>query len=84
MHEGIVRLLQNVRFIPDLKRNLIFLGQLSTSRHTIKIEDENKVANGSLIVIRGRMQHSLFELIGETCVNKSRARLVAKDDKMKL
>ena len=45
--DGIVRLLRNVLLVPDLKRNLIYLGVLDDAGYWFKAE------NGSLKVLKG-------------------------------
>jgi len=47
--------LHNVRHIPALKRNLIFVGQLDDERHYTTFEDGAwKVTKGNLVVARGK------------------------------
>lgn len=51
MHNGIERILQQVRCVPELKRNLISLGMLDMNGHSFKAE------NSSLKVLKGSDCH---------------------------
>lgn len=63
MHDGEDRVLQNVRFVPELKMNLISLGTLETNGCTFKSENGvMKVTRGSLVVMKGIMVNSLYVL----------------------
>ncbi|GJY59159.1 retrovirus-related pol polyprotein from transposon TNT 1-94 [Tanacetum coccineum] len=49
--------LQNVRYIPELKRNLISLGTLDRESYTVKLQNGRvKVIKGSLMVLSGTMK----------------------------
>ncbi|KAL0552306.1 hypothetical protein IC582_011414 [Cucumis melo] len=66
-HDGMVRILTNVRYVPKLKRNLISLGELDRSGCTIKSEiGVMKVTKGSLVKLRGTLRHGLYVLEGTT------------------
>ncbi|KAL4029866.1 hypothetical protein IC575_008094 [Cucumis melo] len=66
-HDGMVRILTNVRYVPKLKRNLISLGELDRSGCTIKSENGvMKVTKGSLVKLRGTLRHGLYVLEGTT------------------
>ncbi|KAL4031342.1 hypothetical protein IC575_009619 [Cucumis melo] len=72
-HDGMVRILTNVRYVPKLKRNLISLGELDRSGCTIKSENGvMKVTKGSLVKLRGTLRHGLYVLEG-TIVSGSAA-----------
>ena len=63
MQDDIERTLTNVRHIPELKRNLIFLGTLDMTSCTIKVENGvSKVYKGSLVVMKGVRVNSLYLL----------------------
>lgn len=47
MHDGSYKILQQVRYVPDLKRNLISLGTLESNGHSFKSE------NGIMRVLKG-------------------------------
>ena len=53
MHNGVEKVLSNVRFIPELKRNLISLRALHELGYVIKLEASLvKVMRGSLLVMK--------------------------------
>ncbi|KAK9179751.1 hypothetical protein WN943_028956 [Citrus x changshan-huyou] len=57
MSDGIIRELDNVRHIPELKRNLISLSMLDKAGCCIRLESSSlKVIKGSLIMMKGVMQ----------------------------
>ncbi|KAL8137788.1 hypothetical protein V2J09_003789 [Rumex salicifolius] len=61
MHDGIVRTLMDVRHVPDLRKNIIYLGLI----------DENeilKVVNGSLVVMKGICHGNWYNLIGNIVI----------------
>jgi len=54
MVNGIVRELKEVRYIPQLKRNLIFIGALKTLGLVVSIrEGVLKMTKGSMVVMKG-------------------------------
>ena len=54
MYNGVEKVLENVRYIPELKRNLISLGMLDELGYVIKAEiGMLKISKGSLIVMKG-------------------------------
>lgn len=66
MHDGVVRILSSVRFIPDLRRNLISLGTLDKMGY--KYGSENgvmKVFKGDIPVIKANLRNGLYHLQGE-------------------
>ena len=63
MFDGMVRTLSNVRHVPGLRKNLIFLGTLDKIGCRITCEDGlMKVAKGSLVVMKGKMNASFYAL----------------------
>ncbi|GKA40987.1 retrovirus-related pol polyprotein from transposon TNT 1-94 [Tanacetum coccineum] len=51
--------LENVRYIPELKRNLISLGTLDRESYTVKLQNGRvKVIKGSLMVLSGTMKEN--------------------------
>ena len=61
MHNGVKKLIANVRFIPELKRNLISLGMLDKLRFAIKIEARTvKIMKGSLLVMKGIKKNGIY------------------------
>nr|GEZ18478.1 retrovirus-related Pol polyprotein from transposon TNT 1-94 [Tanacetum cinerariifolium] len=57
MKDGSSFVLENVRYIPELKRNLIFLGTLDREGYTMKLQNGRvKVVKGFLMVLSGTMK----------------------------
>ncbi|GKE93699.1 retrovirus-related pol polyprotein from transposon TNT 1-94 [Tanacetum coccineum] len=55
--DGSSFMLENVRYIPELKRNLISLGTLDREGYTVKLQNGRvKVIKGSLMVLSGTMK----------------------------
>lgn len=72
MHDGMERLLKEVRYIPKLKRNLISLVMLNQSDCTFKSEYGTlKVAKGSLMVMKGIIKNGLYTLVGKTIIGEA-------------
>ena len=65
MFDGMVRTLTDVRYVPDLKKNLISLGSLDKIGCRSTCEGEvMKVARRSLVVMKGTLNGSLNALEG--------------------
>ena len=64
-HDGVERILQEVRYVPKLERNLISLGELDKKGYTFKGENGIlKVIKGSMVVIRGCKKNGLYSVEG--------------------
>ena len=69
MYNGVEKMLENVRYIPELKRNLISLGMLDELGYVIKAEaGVLKISKGSLIVMKGVKKNGIYSLLGSTVV----------------
>ncbi|KAH1122081.1 hypothetical protein J1N35_005241 [Gossypium stocksii] len=67
IHNGTIRTLSNVRYVPDLRKNLISLSNLDLKGCKINIESSGiKVSRGSLIFFKGKRTGSLYILEGST------------------
>ncbi|GKA21706.1 retrovirus-related pol polyprotein from transposon TNT 1-94 [Tanacetum coccineum] len=66
MKDGSSFMLENVRYIPELKRNLISLGTLDREGYTVKLHNGRvKVIKGSLMVLSGTiMENCVYSLDG--------------------
>nr|GEV26563.1 retrovirus-related Pol polyprotein from transposon TNT 1-94 [Tanacetum cinerariifolium] len=73
--------LHNVRYIPELKRNLISLGTLEKEGFTVKLQsDKVKVINGSRVVLSEiRRDNCVYSLDGHTIVGELNASVEEKD-----
>ena len=70
MYDGIIRTLKDVRYIPNLKKNLISLGQLDIYGLTHKVERGiMNVMKGSIVVMKTERKNGLFKLLGDTCIH---------------
>lgn len=68
--DGVTRILQEVRHVPELKRNLISLGMLDAHGYGYKAEGGVlKVTKGSLVVMKGRLENGLYLLQGRAIVD---------------
>lgn len=84
MANGCQRTIRSVRYVPDLKRNLLSIGMLDADGFNIKVENGiMKVQKGSLTVMKGSRRDGLYILEGETIAGTSDA-TSAKEDKTRL
>ena len=66
---GVEKVLTHVRYVPELRRNLISLGMLDELGYVIKLESGSlKVLKGSLVVMKGVKRNGIYSLIGSTVV----------------
>ena len=53
--------LKDVRHVPDIRLNLIFIGRLNDEGFTNSFgESKWKLIKGSLVVVRGKIQNTLY------------------------
>ena len=63
MFEGMIRELKEVRYVSQLKRNLILVGALKTLSLEVSIKDAIlKMTKGSMVVLKGIRQNNLYYL----------------------
>lgn len=66
MWDETFRTLENVRLVPELRRNLISLGMLDLNRGSYKSENGIlEVMKGSIVVLQGILKQGLYILQGE-------------------
>ncbi|KAK0579981.1 hypothetical protein LWI29_034466 [Acer saccharum] len=71
MYDGMVRVFRDVRYVPNLKRNLISLGTLDEGGYTYKAEKSVlKASKGSLVILKGDKKNGLYVLRGEVVTNE--------------
>lgn len=67
MFDNQVRELSSVRYVPDLKRNLISLGVFDKAEYICKLENDSmKIIKGAMVKARGSLQNGLYVLEGST------------------
>ncbi|KAG8499139.1 hypothetical protein CXB51_005544 [Gossypium anomalum] len=73
MHDGTIRTLSNVRYEPDLRKNLISLSILDLKGYRINIKSSDiKVSRGALVLLKGKRTGSLYILEGATVTGEIR------------
>ncbi|XP_047160823.1 uncharacterized mitochondrial protein AtMg00300-like [Vigna umbellata] len=61
--------LQDVRYVPELKRNLISISSFDLGGYTMKVEDGvMRVYSGDSEVVKGRRKNGLYILEGSTVI----------------
>ena len=71
MFDGVVRVLSNVRHVPDLRKNLISLGVLDDLGYSYSSKGGiMKITKGALMVMKGQKVSTLYRLIGNTVVGR--------------
>ena len=71
MFDGVVRVLSNVRHVPDLRKNLIPLGILDDLGYSYSSKGGTmKITKGALMVMKGQKINTLCRLIGNTVAGR--------------
>uniref|UniRef100_A0A803PEB6 GAG-pre-integrase domain-containing protein n=1 Tax=Cannabis sativa TaxID=3483 RepID=A0A803PEB6_CANSA len=64
------RVLKDVRLVPNLKRNLIFVGMLDDQGFLVKVENGiMKICKGYMVVTKCRKSNEIYPLEGATMTN---------------
>ncbi|GKD06155.1 retrotransposon protein, putative, ty1-copia subclass [Tanacetum coccineum] len=81
LKDGSSFVLHNVRYIPELKRNLISLGTLEKEGYTVKMQSGKiKVINGSRVILSGiRRDNCVYSLDGHAMTGELNASVEEKD-----
>jgi hypothetical protein len=68
MSDGVVRTLEDLRHIPEMKNNLISLGTLDSKGYSYKSENViMKVSNGAMVVMTSqKISSNVYKLLGNT------------------
>ena len=85
MFDGVIRDLTDVRYVPQMKKNIISVGAVESK--DLKLTLENgilKIANGSMIVMKGARDRNLYYLKGSTVTSALTASVDSDDDTTKL
>ena len=85
MFDGMIRELKEVRYVPQLKRNLISLGALKTLGLEVSIKDGVlKMTKGSMVVLKGVRRNNLYYLKGSTVTGQVATSTDTDDDSTRL
>ena len=85
MFDGVIRKLNDVRYVPRLKKNLISLGILDVSGYRIILKGGNlKVARGALVAIKGTRRGSIYYLNRTTIIEHAAVASSKEQDISKL
>ena len=69
MFDGLVRILKNVRHIPDLRKSLLSLDALKAQEYKFSGTDGTlKVTKGSIIVLKAERTMNLYKVIRSTVI----------------
>jgi len=85
MFDGVIRDLTDVRYVPQMKKNIISVGAVESK--DLKLTLENgilKIAKGSMIVMKGARDRNLYYLKGSTVTSALAASVDSDDDTTKL
>lgn len=85
MHDGIVKPIKNVRYVPNLKRNLITLEILEDDGDVFK-SNKNilKVMKGSLVVLKVSKRNGLYYLLEKIVITQDPSSFTVTENKSKL
>ena len=65
MYDGVTRDLKQVRFVPDLRRNLISLGIIDQLGCNIKAENgQIEIIEKGVVIMKGIIRNGLYVLVG--------------------
>ncbi|KAK2982865.1 hypothetical protein RJ640_025051 [Escallonia rubra] len=69
--DGIVKTLGDVRYIPDLKKNLISLDTLDSINYSKSIKGgDMKVSKGAVVIMKGQKTGNFYKLMGNTVIGR--------------
>jgi hypothetical protein len=82
MSDGVVRTLEEVRHIPNMRKNLISLGTLDSKGYSYKSENGiMKVSKGAMVVMTGqKISSNVYKLLGNTILGGVAAVAESEDD----
>ena len=85
MFDGVVRKLKDVRYVPDLKKNLVSLHVLDANGYRIILEGGNlKVSRGALVAIKRTRRGGIYYLNGTTIIGHAAVASSKEQDISKL
>ena len=85
MFDGMIRELKDVRYIPQLKRNFIFVDALETVGLEVSIKDGIlKMTKSSMVVLKGVRRNNLYYLKGSTVTRQVTTSTDSENDSTRL
>ena len=85
MFDGMIRKLKKVRYVPQLKRNLISVGALEALGLVVSIkEGVLKMTKGSMVVLKAVRRNNLYYLNGSTVTGQVAASTGSDEDLTRL
>ena len=85
MFDGVVRDLTEVRYVPQMKKNIISVGVVESKR--LKVTMENDILNitkGSMVEMKGAKNRNLHYLKGNTVIDVMAASIDLDEDATKM
>ena len=71
MFDGMVRELKEVRYAPQVKKNLISVGALKALGHTVSVRNGIlNITRGSMVVMKGVRHNNLYYLMGSMVIGR--------------
>jgi len=71
MFDGMVWKLKEVRYVPQVKMNLISVGTLEALGHGVSDRDDVlKMTRGSMVVLKGLRRNNLYYLMGSAITGR--------------
>ena len=81
MFDGMVRELKQVRYVPQVKKNLISVGALEVLGHRVSIRDGIlKMNKGSMVVLKGIWNNNLYYLMGSMITEQATTSISSNGD----
>ena len=85
MFDGVVRDLTNVRYVPQMKKNIISVGVVESKGLNVTLENGIlKLTKGSLVVMKGIRNRNLYYLKGSIVTASLTASVVSNEDATQL
>jgi len=81
MLDGMVQELRELRYVPQLKRNLISVGALEALGLKVSVRDGVlKMTRGSMVLLKGVRRNNLYYLKGSTTTEQVSTSINSDDD----
>ena len=80
MFDGQVRILTNVRYVPNLKKNPLLLGDMEARGYKFSSADGGiKVTKGSMMILKEKRIENLYKLAGSIIIGDASAAIEKED-----